>query len=153
MDQIAQGRAAAAAWSGLLIAAALLLALAGCTRTHVRDFAVDPQDRAYSARALYDDFRKYLRSRGLRTIIETNNLLEVELEQGDALRVRLTPEPRVELTLVRATRGSDFTDAEIRRFQETFSTRMRELTGEPITIRLVDTRVSPIIQLGPQRAQ
>jgi hypothetical protein len=128
----------------------LLVVLAACTRTFYKDFAVEPQDRAYAARQQFDDFRAYLRARGLRTIIETNTFLEVELEKGDALRVRLTPEPKVELTLVRATRGENFTDAEVRAFQETFASRLREQTGRPLTIRLVESRQRPIINLGSQ---
>ena len=123
---------------------AALLAVAACTRTYLKEFAVDPQDRAYTAREQYDDFRAYLRSRDLRTVIETNSLLEVEIEPGDRLRVRLTAEPKVELTLVRTTKGSDFTAGEVRRFQGTLEGRMRERTGQPVTIRLVDERVTPI---------
>ena len=129
---------------------AALLGVAACTRTYLKEFAVDPQDRAYTAREQYDDLRAYLRSRGLRTVMETNDLLEVEIEPGDRLRVRLTAEPKVELTLVRATKGSDFTAAEVRRFQETFAGRMRGQTGQPVTIRLVEQRVSPVINVGSQ---
>jgi len=123
---------------------AALLAAAACTQVYYKDFAVDPQDRAYTAREQYDDLRAYLRSRDLRTVIETNNLLEVEIEPGDRLRVRLTPEPKVELTLVRTTKGSDFNAGEVRRFQATLEGRMRERTGQPVTIRLVDERVRPM---------
>ena len=123
---------------------AVLLAVAACTRTYLKEFAVDPQDRAYAAREQYDDLRAYLRSRGLRTVMETNNLLEVEIEPGDTLRVRLTAEPKVELTLARTSKGSDFTAGEVRRFQGTLEGRMRERTGQPVTIRLVDERVTPI---------
>jgi hypothetical protein len=125
-------------------AVAAVLALAACTQMYFKDFAVEPQDKAYTAREQFDDFRAYLRSRGLRTVIETNNLLEVEIEPGDMLRVRLTPEPKVELTLVRTTKGSDFTAGELRRFQESFAGRMRERTGQPVTIRLVEERTKPM---------
>jgi len=133
---------------GLAIAALLLVA--ACTRTYYKEFVVEPQDRAYQVRAQFDDIRSYLRSRGLRTVIETNNFLEVEMEPGNTLRVRLTPQPKVELTLVRVTKESDFTAAEVRRFQETFAGRVREQTGQPVTIRLVDQRVSPILGVGAQ---
>jgi hypothetical protein len=123
---------------------AALLAVAACTRTYLKEFAVEPQDRAYTARKQYDDLRVYLRSRDLRTVMETNNLLEVEIEPGDMLRVRLTAEPKVELTLVRTSKGSDFTAGEVRRFQGTLEGLMRERTGQPVTIRLVDERVTPI---------
>jgi hypothetical protein len=130
--------------------AAAILVLGGCTRTYYKEFVVEPQDRAYRARAQYDDFRSYLRERGLRTVIETNSFLEVEMEPGNTLRVRLTPQPKVELTLVRTTKGSDFTAAEVQRFQETFAGRMREQTGQPVSIRLVEQRVSPLINVGSQ---
>jgi hypothetical protein len=123
---------------------AALLVLAACTQMYFKDFAVEPQDRAYAAREQFDDFRAYLRSRGLRTVIETNNFLEVQLEPGDTLRVSLTPQPKVELTLVRTTKGSDFSAGELRRFQETFEGRMRERTGQPVTIRLVEERTKPM---------
>ena len=134
----------------LPLAVAVLVALAACTRTYYKEFAVEPQDRAYAARELFDDFRGYLRSRGLRTVIETNSFLEVELEPGDALRVRLVPGDRVELTLVRRSKGSDFTAAEVRRFQETFAARMREQTGQAVTIRLVEERVAPLTNIKLQ---
>ena len=133
---------------GLAMAAVALAA--ACTRTYYKEFVVEPQDRAYQARAQFDDVRSYLRSRGLRTVIETNSFLEVEVEPGSTLRVRLTPQPKVELTLVRATKGSDFTAAEVRRFQETFAGRFREQSGQPVTIRLVNERVSPVINVGSQ---
>ena len=83
-------------------------------------------------------------------MIETNNFLEVEMEPGDTLRVRLTPQPKVELTLVRTSKGSDFTAADVRRFQDTFAGRLREQTGQAVAIRLVDQRVSPVINVGSQ---
>ena len=60
----------------------------------------------------------YLLSRGLRTVIETNNFLEVEIEKGDTLQVRLLPTQTVELTIVRRTSGADFTPLELRAFRE-----------------------------------
>jgi hypothetical protein len=134
----------------LLVACAAMLSAAACARTYYKEFDVVPQDRAYAARTQYEDVRTYLRARGLRTVIETNSFLEVEIEPGDTLRVRLTPAPKVELTLVRTTKGSDFNAGEVRRFQETFAGRLREQTGQPVTIRLVDSRVSPIINVGSQ---
>lgn len=134
----------------LLVAGAALLAAAACARTYYKEFDVVPQDRAYTARMQYEDVKAYLRARGLRTVIETNSFLEVEIEPGDALRVRLTPAPKVELTLVRTTKASDFSAGEVKRFQDTFAGRMREQSGQPITIRLVDQRVSPLINVGSQ---
>jgi len=151
MDQAAQRRSpaplrAAARLAARHALAAALLALAACTQTYYKEFAVEPQDRAYAPQAQYEDFRSYLRSRGLRTIIETNRLLEVELAPGDSLSVRLT-DSKVELTLVRRSKGADFTAGELRRFQDTFEGRMRERTGQPLAIRLVGERVRPMTNL------
>jgi hypothetical protein len=131
---------------GFVLAAALLAATS-CARTYYKDFVIEPQDRAYAARAQFDDLASYLRARGLRTVIETNNLLEVEIEPGDTLLVRLVPSEKVELTLTRRSKGPDFTAAEVRRFQETFAGRMREQTGRAVTIRLVDQGVKPLTNL------
>ena len=133
-----------------LALAAVLLAAASCARTYYKDFVVEPQDRAYAARAQFEDVTSYLRSRGLRTVIETNNLLEVEIEPGDTLLVRLLPDEKVELTLTRRSKGSDFTAAEVQRFQETFAGRMREQTGRAVTIRLVDEGVKPLTNIKLQ---
>jgi len=134
-----------------LAAGAAVVAAAACTQTYYKEFVVQPQDRAYGAQAQYDDFRAYLRSRGLRTVIETNTFLEVELEADDTLRMRLIPEQnKVELTLVRRTKGADFAAGELRRFQGTFEQRMRERTGQSLTIRLVEERTAPLTNIKLQ---
>jgi len=133
-----------------LALAAVLLAVVSCARTYYKEFTVEPQDRAYTAQQQFDDFTAYLRSRGLRTVIETNNLLEVEIDPGDTLLVRLGPGAKVELTLTRRTKASDFTAAEVRRFQDTFERRIREATGRGLSIRLVDAGVKPLTNINLQ---
>jgi len=135
-----------------LAALAVLLALAACTSVYYKDFAVDSQDRAYTGRAQFDDIRRYLISRKLRTIIETNDLLVVELEKEgrdeDSLQVRLTPAQRVEMTLTRRTAGENFSDSQLRRFREAFEARLRAETGHMVSIRLVAERQRPLTNLG-----
>jgi len=158
MDQAAQGRAPAAARPGTRLArralAAVLLALAACTQTFYKDFAVEPQDRAYAARVQFDDIKAYLLSRKLRIVTESDGFLAVDLESegtgrtapADELRVRLLPS-RVEMTLVRRSAGADFLPGQLKAFQETFESRLRERTGQAVTIRLVDQRVRPMTNI------
>jgi hypothetical protein len=127
--------------------------LTACTRTYYKDFAVDPQERSYLARAQFEDIKGYLVSRGLRVLFESDGFIAVELETesgasgrnkpSDSLQVRRTAD-RVELTLVRRTPGPDFVAGQLKTFQETLEGRLRERTGHAVTIRLVDQRVSPI---------
>ncbi len=134
----------------LLVVLALLTA---CTRTYYKDFAVDPQERSYSARTQFEDIKGYLVSRGLRVLFESDGFIAVELETesgasgrnkpSDSLQVRRTAD-RVELTLVRRSPGPDFLAGQLKTFQETLEGRLRERTGHAVTIRLVDQRVSPI---------
>jgi hypothetical protein len=135
-----------------LAALAVLLALAACTSVYYKDFAVESQDRAYTGRAQFDDIRRYLISRKLRTIIETNDLLVVELEKEgrdeDSLQVRLTPAQSVEMTLTRRTAGENFSDSQLRRFRESFEARLRAETGHMVSIRLVAERQRPLTNLG-----
>jgi len=135
-----------------LAALVALLALAACTSVYYKDFAVDSQDQAYTGRAQFDDIRRYLISRKLRTIIETNDLLVVELEKEgrdeDSLQVRLTPAQRVEMTLTRRTAGENFSNSQLRRFREAFEARLREETGHVVSIRLVAERERPLTNLG-----
>ena len=158
MDQAAQGRAAAAARAGTrlarLVLAAVLLALAACTQTFYKDFAVEPHDRAYVARAQFDDIKAYLLSRKLRIVTESEGFFAVDLESegtgrtapADELRVRLLA-GRVEMTLVRRSAGADFSAGQLKAFQEAFESRLRERTGQPVTIRLVDQRVRPMTNI------
>ena len=130
-----------------LAAIGALLALAACTQVYFKDFAVEPQDRAYSGRAQYEDIKRYLIARKLRTLIETRDYLAVELEPEDMLQVRLLPSQKVELTLVRRTARAAFTETQLRRFQQGLESRLREETGQVVTIRLVDERVRPITNI------
>lgn len=129
------------------LAIGALLALAACTQVYFKDFAVEPRDRAYSGRAQYEDIKRYLLARRLRIIIETKDYLAVELEPEDSLQVRLLPSQKVELTLVRRSSGSNFSEAQVRRFQQGLESRLREETGQIVTIRLVDERVRPITNI------
>lgn len=124
-----------------------MLLLTACTQTYYKDFAVEPQDRAYTGRAQYEDIKRYLLSRKLRTLIETRDLLEVELEPQDSLRVRLLPTQNVELTLVRKSTGPNLSQTQVRRFQEGLESRLREEAGQIVTIRLVDERTRPLTNL------
>lgn len=159
MDQAAQGRAPAAARPGQHLRvrgalAAMLLAVAACTQTYYKDFAVEPQDRAYAARAQFDDIKAYLLSRKLRIVTESEGFFAVDLESegagrsapADELRVRLLA-GRVEMTLVRRSAGADFPAGQLKAFQETLESRLRERTGQPVTIRLVDQRVRPMTNI------
>jgi uncharacterized protein YecE (DUF72 family) len=130
-----------------LAALATVLALAACTQVYYKDFVVEPRDRAYSGRAQFDDIRRYLLARKLRVLVETPSFLEVELETQDALRVRLVPEQKVEMTLVRSTKGADFPAGQLERFQEGLEHRLREETGQIVTIRLVGERTRPLTNL------
>ena len=124
----------------------MLLAIAACTQTYYKDFAVEPQDRAYAAQAQFADIKAYVLTRGLRILTESAGFLDVELEPGDTLRVRLTP-AKVELTLVRSSSRGDFPAGQIKAFQEALEGRLRERTGQPVTIRLVDQRVRPMTNI------
>jgi len=132
------------------LAIGALLALAACTQVYYKDFAVEPQDRAYTGRAQYEDIKRYLMSRKLRTVIETPDLLVVEMEPEDTLQVRLLPTQKVEMTLVRSTTGANFTEAQVRRFRQGFEKSLREETGHIVSVRLVDERTRPITNLGIQ---
>jgi hypothetical protein len=127
-----------------LAMAAILLALVACTRMYFKEFAVEPQDRAYTARAQFADIKAYVVSRGLRVVTESEHFIAVELEAGDNLQVRLLPEQKVELTLARRSSAADFPAGQLRTFQETLASRLRERTGQVVSIRLVDERVSPV---------
>jgi len=129
------------------LAIGALLALAACTQVYYKDFAVEPQDRAYTGRAQYEDIKRYLMSRKLRTVIETRDLLVVEMEPEDTLQVRLLPTQKVEMTLVRSTTGANFTEAQVRRFRQGFEKSLREETGHIVSVRLVDERTRPITNL------
>jgi len=151
MDQAAEGGPAQTAWPGPRLRvrgglAAMLLAFAACTQTYYKDFAVEPQDRAYAAEAQFADIKAYVLSRGLRILTESTGFLDVELEPGDTLRVRLTP-GKVQLTLVRTSSRGDFPAGQIKTFQEALEGRLRERTGQPVTIRLVDQRVRPMTNI------
>ncbi len=131
-----------------------LLALAACTQTYYKDFAVEPQDRAYAARAQFEDIKGYLLSRKLRIVTESEGFLAVDLESegagrtapADELRVRLLA-GRIEMTLVRRSAGADFLPGQLKAFQETFESRLRERSGRAVTIRLVDQRVRPMTNI------
>jgi len=159
MDQAAQGHPPAAARPGARLRlrgglAAMLLAVAACTQTYYKDFAVEPQDRTYAARAQFDDIKGYLLSRKLRIVTESEGFFSVDLESegagrtapSDNLQIRLLP-GRVEMTLVRRSAGADFSAGQLKAFQETFEARLRERTGQPVTIRLVDQRVRPMTNI------
>jgi hypothetical protein len=128
--------------------AAAALALAACTQTYYKDFAVEPQDRAYAGRAQYEDIKRFLLSRKLRTIMETKDLLVVEMEPQDTLQVRLLPNQKVEMTLARTTSGANFNETQVRRFQDGFERSLREETGHIVSIRLVAERERPLTNLG-----
>jgi hypothetical protein len=131
----------------------VLLLLTACTRTYYKDFAVDPQERNYSPRAQFNDIKDYLVSRGVRILFESDGFIAVELDTesgasgrnkpSDSLQVRRTAD-RVELTLIRRTPGPDFVPGQLKTFEETLESRLRERTGHAVSIRLVDQRVSPI---------
>jgi len=129
-----------------LAVALALLALTACTQMYFKDFAVEPQDRAYAARAQFEDIKGYLLSRGLRIVTESEGFIAVDLEPGDTLQVRLTAS-KVDLTLVRRSSGQDFSAGQLKAFQETFESRLRERTGQPVIIRLVDQRVRPMTNI------
>jgi len=130
------------------------LLLAACTQMYYKDFAVEPQDRAYVARAQFDDIKGYLLSRRLRIVAGSEGYFAVDLESegagrtapADTLQVRLFA-GRVEMTLVRRSAGADFSAGQLKAFQETFESRLRERTGQPVTIRLVDQRVRPMTNI------
>lgn len=132
----------------------MLLAVAACTQTYYKDFAVEPQDRAYAARAQFDDIKGYLLSRKLRIVTESDGFFAVDLESegagrtapADNLQIRLLP-GRVEMTLVRRSAGADFSAGQLKAFQETFEARLRERSGQPVSIRLVDQRVRPMTNI------
>jgi hypothetical protein len=151
MDQAAQGRAPAPARPGSHLGlrralAALLLAAAACTQTYYKDFAVEPRDRAYAAEAQFADIKAWVLSRGLRILTESAGFLDVELEPGESLRVRLLP-GRVELTLVRSSSRGDFAGGQVAAFQQALESRLRQRTGQPVTIRLVGERVRPMTNI------
>jgi len=151
MDQAAQGRAPAPARPGPRLGprralAALLLAAAACTQTYYKEFAVEPRDRSYAAEAQFADIKAWILSRGLRILTESVGFLEVELEPGESLRIRLVP-GKVELTLVRSSSRGDCPAGEVRPFQEALESRLRERTGQPVTIRLVGERTRPLTNI------
>lgn len=119
-----------------------MLLLTACTQMYFKEFAVEPQDRAYTARAQFEDIKGYFLSRGLRIVTESEGFIAVDLESGDTLQARLTAN-KVDLTLARRSSGQDFSAGQLKAFQETFESRLRERTGQVVSIRLVDQRVSP----------
>jgi hypothetical protein len=130
-----------------------LSALAACTRTYYKEFAVDPQERSYPVHAQFEDIKGYLVSRGLRVLFESDGFIAVELDTAagasgrtapsDSLHVRRTAD-RVELTLVRRSSGADFQAGQLKTFQDTLEGRLRERTGHAVSLRLVEQRVSPL---------
>ena len=135
------------------LAVVALSALAACTRTYYKEFAVDPQERGYPVRAQFEDIKGYIVSRGLRVLFESDGFIAVELDTAsgasgrtapsDSLQVRRTAD-RVELTLVRRSSGGDFQAGQLKTFQDALEARLRERTGHAVSIRLVEQRVSPI---------
>jgi hypothetical protein len=136
-----------------IVAIVVLSLLTACTRTYYKDFALDPLQRSYPVREQFEDIKAYLVSRGLRVLFESDGFIAVELDTvsgasgrtapSDSLQVRRTTE-RVELTLVRRSSGPDFAAGQLKTFQDALEARLRERTGHPVSIRLVEQRVSPI---------
>jgi hypothetical protein len=140
--------------------AAVLLALTACTHMYFKDFAVDPQDRAYTARAQFEDIKKYLLSRELRVVGESDDYFAVQIEAepastgrtapSDILEIRLIANQRVELTLGRRSSGPDFSVEQLKVFREALERRLRERTGRVVFVRLVDERTRPMVNMRLQ---
>ena len=141
-------------------AAALLLGLTACTHMYFKDFAVDSQDRGYTARAQFEDIKRYLLSRELRVVGESDDYFAVQIEAepasagrtapSDILEIRLMASQRVELTLGRRSSGPDFSAEQLKVFREALEARVRERTGQVISIRLVDERTRPMVNMRLQ---
>lgn len=141
-------------------AAAALLALTACTHMYFKDFAVDSQDRDYPARARFEDIKKYLLSRELRVVGESDDYFAVQIgaepaatgrtAPSDILEIRLMAGQRVELTLGRRSSGADFSAEQLKVFREALEARVRERTGHVISIRLVDERTRPVTNMRLQ---
>ncbi len=125
-----------------------------CTLPDAKDVAGEPQGGASAARAQFEDIKGYLLSRKLRIVTESEGFLAVDLESegagrtapADELRVRLLA-GRIEMSLVRRSAGADFLPGQLKAFQETFESRLRERSGRAVTIRLVDQRVRPMTNI------
>jgi hypothetical protein len=136
-----------------------LLVLTACTRIYFKDFAVDPQDSAYTANAQFKDIRSYLVARGLRIVTESEGFIAVDLETqpggagrrapSDNLQVRVIAN-QVELTLVRRSAGADFSAEQLKVFQQALERRLRESSGQVVSVRLVGERVSPLTNVRLQ---
>jgi hypothetical protein len=126
---------------------ATLLALAGCTQIYLKRFEVAPEDQAYSARAQFEDIKQYVRSRGFRVESEERDYASFQLATNkgainpsapsDYLEIKLLPQDKVELVLVRISSGPNYSEAQVKMFQETLQTRIRERTGKAISVRFV----------------
>jgi len=126
---------------------AVVFVLGGCTQMYLKRFEVAPQDQTYPARAQFDDIKAYVGSRGFPVYSEESNYISFQLATNkgairptapsDYLEMRLLPEDKVELVLTRITSGPDYSDEQVRIFQETLQTRIRERTGQIISVRFV----------------
>lgn len=129
----------------ILVVAILLLA--GCTQIYFKRFEVAPEDRSYPARAQFEDIRNHVRERGFRVMEDERDYARFELATNwgtnspsapsDYLEIKLLPQDKVELVLVRISSGPDYSDAQVKTFQQTLQTRIRERTGKLITVRFV----------------
>lgn len=126
---------------------AVLFALQGCTQIYIKRFEVAPNDQAYSARAQFEDIKQYLRTRGFPVSHEERDYAFFQLATNmgtssptapsDYLEVRLLPEDKVELVLGRISSGSNYSNAQVKMFQDTLQTRIQERTGKVIVVRFV----------------
>lgn len=124
-----------------------LLTLPGCTQIYFKRFDVAPDDQTYSARAQFEDIKQYLRARGFPVSHEERDYVSFQLATNagttsptapsDYLEVRLLPESKVELVLVRISSGPNYSDVQVKMFQDTLQSRIRERTGKVISVRFV----------------
>jgi hypothetical protein len=136
--------------SAVICRAALLawvLALSACTQVYFKRFEVAPEDPTYSARAQFEDIKKYVRERGFPVDKDERNYASFQLATNkgainpsapsDYLEVKLLPEDKVELVLVRISSGPNYSNAQVKVFQETLQNRVQERNGKAISVRLV----------------
>lgn len=124
-----------------------IVALAGCTQIYFNRFAVDPADPSYASHVQFEDIRSYVRERGFRVEKDERDYASYQLATNrdsinpaapsDYLELRLTPESKVELVLVRISSGPNYSDAQLKVFQDTLQTRILERTGKVISVRFV----------------
>jgi hypothetical protein len=119
------------------------LALAACAGgIYFSDFTVDTAEPGYTARAQFDDIKRYALERGLHVTGEGRDFAKFELDPANSLEMRIDG-GRVQLTLARISSGEGYTEREKQEFQDALEARLRERTGHIVRVRFAGDRERP----------